>query len=168
MPISWTRNSSKKVDAQTLALEGDATEVLRDAASGSSTGAVPLKVEIPSPEDEAEHRRKLNTEKTAAFISSAPTTLKGLIGRAVDLRLLESKAGASEFTMAIGDKKTAKLVTMIEQLVTKPTSCNEAFIGDLMTSVVLNEQETRGRQAGLSNIQEEGSTCLKFAFWSSE
>ena len=40
-------------------------------------------------------------------------------------------------------KKTAKLVTMMEQLVTKPTSCNEAFIGDLMTSVVLNEQETK-------------------------
>ena len=64
------------------------------------------------------------------------------------LRLLEPKAGASEFTTAIGEKavcvrkKTAKLVTMMEQLVTKQTSCNEAFIGDSMTSVALNEQET--------------------------
>ena len=155
MPISWTRHSSKKVDAQTLEAEGDATEVdkinfqsLRDAASGSSTDAVPLKVANPSPEDEAEHKRKLNTEKTA-FISSAPTTLKRLIDRAVDLRLLQSKAGASEFTMAIGEKaavvrkKTGKLVTMKEQLVTKQTSCNETFIGDLTTSVALNEQETK-------------------------
>ena len=85
-----------------------------------------------------------------------------------NLRLLESKASASEFTMAIGEKavcvrkKTAKLVTMMERLVTKQTSCNKAFIGDMMTSVALNEQETQdllewGRQAGLSNIQEEGS-----------
>ena len=65
------------------------------------------------------------------------------------MRLLESNASASEFTMAIGEKavcvrkKTAKLFTMmVEQLVTKQTSCNEAFIGDLMTSVALNEQET--------------------------
>ena len=62
--------------------------------------------------------------------------------------MLESKAGASEFTMAIGEKavcvrkKFSKLVTMMEQLVTKQTSCNEAFIGDSMTSVALNEQET--------------------------
>ena len=144
------------MDAQTLEAEGDATEVdkinfqsLRDAASGSSTDAVPLKVENPSPVDEAEHKRKLNTEKTAAFISSAPTTLKRLIDRAVDLRLLQSKAGASEFTMAFGEKaavvrkKMVKLVTMKEQLVTKQTSCNEAFIGDLTTSVALNEQETK-------------------------
>ena len=109
--------------------EGDATEEdkinfqsLRDAATGSSTDAVPLTVENPSPEDEAEHRRKLHTEKTAAFISSAPTTLKRLMDRAVDmrLRLLEPKAGASEFTTAIGEKavcvrkKTAKLVTMMD------------------------------------------------------
>ena len=52
MPISWTKNSSKKVDAQTLEAEGDAAEEdkinfqsLRDAPSGSSTDAVPLKVE---------------------------------------------------------------------------------------------------------------------------
>ena len=57
------------------------------------------------------------------------------------MRLLESKAGASEFTMTIGEKAvcvrkmTAKLVTMMEQLVTKQTFCNKAFIGDLMTSV---------------------------------
>ena len=64
VPISWTKNSSKKVDAQTVEAEGDATEEdkinfqsLRDVASGSSTDAVPLKVENPSPEDEAEHRR---------------------------------------------------------------------------------------------------------------
>ena len=85
VPISWTRNSSKKVDAQTLEAEGDAAEEdkinfqsLRDAPSGSSTDAVPLKMENPSPEDEAEHKRKQNTEKAAAFISSAPTTLKRL------------------------------------------------------------------------------------------
>ena len=169
MPISWTRNSSKKVDGQTLEADGDAAEEdktnfqsLRDAPSGPSPDAVPLKVENPSPEDEAEHKRKQNTEKTAAFIPSAPTTLKRLIDRAVDLRLLESKASASEFTMAIGDKavcvrkKTANLVTMMEQLVTKQISCNEAFIGDFMTG------DTR------SNIQEEGSKCLKFASWSSE
>ena len=65
------------------------------------------------------------------------------------MRLLESNASASEFTMAIGEKavcvrkKTAKLFTMMEQLVTKQTSCNEAFIGDLTTSVALNEQETQ-------------------------
>ena len=118
-------------------------------ASRSSTDAVPLKVANLSPEDEAEHKRKLNIEKTAAFISSPPTTLKGLIDGAVDLRMVEAKVGTSEFTVAIGEKaavvrkKTAKLVTMMEQLVTKPTSCNEAFIGDLMTSVVLNEQETK-------------------------
>ena len=75
--------------------------------------------------------------------------MKRLVDRAVELRLLESKASASEFTMAIGEKavcvrkKTAKLVTMMEQLVTKQTSCNDAFIGDLMTSVALNEQETQ-------------------------
>ena len=156
VPISWTRNSSKKVDAQTLEVEGDSTEEdkinfqsLRDAASGSSIDAVPLKVEHLSPEDEAEHKRKLNTEKTAAFISSAPTTLKALIDRAVDLRMLEAKVGASVFTAAIGEKvvvvrkKTAKLVTIMEQLVTKPTSCNEAIIGDLITSVTLHEQETK-------------------------
>ena len=116
VPISWTRQRRwTRINFQSL----------RDAASGSSTDAVPLKVANPSPEDEAEHKRKLNTEKTAAFISSAPTTLKRLIDRAVDLRLLQSKAGASEFTMAIGEKaavvrkKTGKLVTMKEQLVTK-------------------------------------------------
>ena len=147
VPISWTRNSSKNVDAQTLEAEGDAAEdkinfqSLRDSPSGSSTDAVPLKVENPSPEDEAEHKRKQNTEKTAAFISSAPTTLKRLVDRAVDLRLLESKAGASEFTMAKGEKavcvrkKTAKLVTMMEQLVTKQTFCNEAFIGPVWRSM---------------------------------
>ena len=44
VPISWTRNSSNKVDAQTHEAEGDATvedkinfQSLRDAASGSST-----------------------------------------------------------------------------------------------------------------------------------
>ena len=82
VPISWTRNSSKKVDEETLdAAEEDKInfQSLRDAPSGSSTDAVRLKVENPSPEDEAEHKRKQNTEKTAAFISSAPTTLrKGL------------------------------------------------------------------------------------------
>ena len=99
------------MDAQTLEAEGDATEEdkigfrsLRDAPSGSSTDVVPLKVENLSPEGEAEHRRKQNAEKTAAFISSAAPTLKRLIDRAVDLRLLESKAGAFEFTMAIGEK----------------------------------------------------------------
>ena len=108
-----------------------------------------MKVEHLSPEDEAEQKRKLNIEKTAAFISSAPTTLKVLMDRAVDLRMLEAKGGASEVTAATGEKsgvvrkKTAKLVTMIEQLVTKPTSCNEAVIGDLMTSVALSEQETK-------------------------
>ena len=63
--------------------------------------------------------------------------------------MLEAKAGASEFTAAIGEKavvvrkKTAKLVTMMEQRITKPASCTEAIIGDLMTSVALNEQETK-------------------------
>ena len=101
----------QEVDAQTLVAEGDAAEEdkinfqsLRDAPSGSSPDAVPLKVENSSPEDEAEHKRKQNTEKTAAFISSAPTTLKRLIDRAVDLRLLESNASASEFTLAMGEK----------------------------------------------------------------
>ena len=82
VPISWRRNSAKKVDAQTLEADGDATEEdkvnfqsLRDVAGGSSAEAAPLRVEHLSPEDEAEHKGKLNTEKTAAFISSAPTTL---------------------------------------------------------------------------------------------
>ena len=75
--------------------------------------------------------------------------MQGLKDRAVDLRMLEAKAGETEFTAAIGEKaavvrkKTAKLVTMMEQLVTKPTSCHEALIGDLMTSVALSEQETQ-------------------------
>ena len=62
--ISWTRNSSQKMDTQTLESDGDATEEdkvnfqsLRYVASGSSAEAAPLKVEHLSPEHEAEHKR---------------------------------------------------------------------------------------------------------------
>ena len=65
MPISWTKNDSKKVDAQTLEADGDATEEdkinfqsLRDVASGWRSEAAPLKVERLSPDDEVQHKRK--------------------------------------------------------------------------------------------------------------
>ena len=84
--ISWTKNGSKNVDAQTLEADGDATEEdkinvhsLRDVASGSSAEATPLRVEHLSPDNKTEHLRKLNTEKTAAYILNAPTTLRVLI-----------------------------------------------------------------------------------------
>ena len=62
--------------------------------------------------------------------------------------MLEAEVGASEFTADIEEKaavvrkRTRKLVSMMEQTVPKPTSCNEYFLEDLMTSVALNEQET--------------------------
>ena len=72
---------------------------------------------------------------------------------------------AIEEKAAVVRKKTGKLVSMMEKLVPKPTSCNESFLEDLMTSVALNEQETNdvlewGREAGLPIIEEGSSTCL--------
>ena len=49
-------------------------------------------------------------------------------------------------------KRTGKLVSIMEQLVTKPTSCNDAFLGDLMTSVALNEQETKMFWSGARSL----------------
>ena len=59
---------------------------------------------------------------------------------------------------------------MMEQLITKPISCNESLLGDLVTNVALKEQETKdvlasGEKAGLSTIEEESSKCLKLLFW---